>query len=153
MATAVPVNALSSEMTTGMSAPPMGSTMVTPNASAARISRSSAVRLAGSITSQVMPVAKTSPSRTLTGRAPGNTMGRLGIRPCSLPAATSDPANVTTPIRMSSAAGTLLRAPSSVVPAVRRISLTASSAAALPPTALNMLTSWGMAVIRTARAA
>ena len=30
IAAAVPVNELSSEMTTGMSAPPMGSTMVTP---------------------------------------------------------------------------------------------------------------------------
>ena len=35
IATAVPVNELSSEMTTGMSAPPMGSVMVTPNTSAA----------------------------------------------------------------------------------------------------------------------
>ena len=33
MATAVPVKALSSEMTTGMSAPPMGRTMSTPTAS------------------------------------------------------------------------------------------------------------------------
>ena len=37
MATAVPVNAFSSEMTTGMSAPPIGSTIVTPNTSAARM--------------------------------------------------------------------------------------------------------------------
>ena len=37
IATAVPVNAFSSEMTTGMSAPPMGSTMVTPKTSAARM--------------------------------------------------------------------------------------------------------------------
>ena len=35
IATAVPVNELSSEMTTGMSAPPMGSVIVTPNTSAA----------------------------------------------------------------------------------------------------------------------
>ena len=34
MATAESVNALSRAMTTGMSAPPMGSTMVTPNSSA-----------------------------------------------------------------------------------------------------------------------
>ena len=33
-----PVNALSSEMTTGMSAPPMGRTNMTPNSSASRIS-------------------------------------------------------------------------------------------------------------------
>ena len=41
MATAVPVKAFSSEMTTGMSAPPIGSTIVTPNASAARMTISS----------------------------------------------------------------------------------------------------------------
>ena len=35
IAAAVPVNELSSEMTTGMSAPPMGSTIVTPKISAA----------------------------------------------------------------------------------------------------------------------
>jgi hypothetical protein len=35
IATAVPVNALSNEITTGMSAPPIGSTIMTPNASAA----------------------------------------------------------------------------------------------------------------------
>ena len=36
MATAVPVNAFSSEITTGMSAPPIGSTIITPNASDAQ---------------------------------------------------------------------------------------------------------------------
>ena len=36
IAAAVPVNELSSEMTTGMSAPPMGSTIVTPKSSPAR---------------------------------------------------------------------------------------------------------------------
>ena len=35
IATAVPVKALSSEMTTGMSAPPIGMTMATPDSSAA----------------------------------------------------------------------------------------------------------------------
>ena len=35
IATAVPVKAFSSEMTTGMSAPPIGSTIVTPKTSAA----------------------------------------------------------------------------------------------------------------------
>ncbi len=35
IATAVPVNAFSSEMTTGMSAPPIGITIETPNISAA----------------------------------------------------------------------------------------------------------------------
>ena len=37
-ATARPVNALSSEITTGMSAPPIGSTKATPNTSASTIS-------------------------------------------------------------------------------------------------------------------
>ncbi len=42
IATAVPVNAFSSEMTTGMSAPPIGSTIMTPNASEASTRMSSA---------------------------------------------------------------------------------------------------------------
>ena len=46
IATAVPVNAFSSEITTGMSAPPIGSTIITPNASAASTTISSAGRLA-----------------------------------------------------------------------------------------------------------
>jgi hypothetical protein len=41
IATAVPVNAFSSDMTTGMSAPPIGITIVTPNASAATMTISS----------------------------------------------------------------------------------------------------------------
>ena len=52
IATAVPVNAFSSEMTTGMSAPPIGSTIVTPNASAAASRSSRAAPLPGSATSQ-----------------------------------------------------------------------------------------------------
>ena len=46
IATAVPVNAFSSEITTGMSAPPIGSTIITPNASDASTTISSAGRLA-----------------------------------------------------------------------------------------------------------
>ena len=42
IATAVPVNAFSSEITTGMSAPPIGSTISTPNASAASTTMSRA---------------------------------------------------------------------------------------------------------------
>ena len=45
MATAVPVNAFSSEITTGMSAPPIGITIDTPNASAAMITMLSPSRL------------------------------------------------------------------------------------------------------------
>ena len=44
MATAVPVRAFSSEITTGMSAPPIGNTMVTPRTSATAISDAETAR-------------------------------------------------------------------------------------------------------------
>src|SRR6266540_1988723 len=90
----------------------------------------------------------------LSARTPGNTTGRLAMTPCSLPEAMSEPENVTAPITTSRTVGTPTRAgmapPCAVV---RRKSCAATSAAAPPPTALNRLTSCGIAVIATVRAA
>ena len=88
MATAIPVNAFSREMTTGMSAPPIGSTMVTPNTSAARPVTSRAIQLAGSATSQTIPAANAAASTALSTRMPGNTHG--GARDDSLQLAGGD---------------------------------------------------------------
>jgi H+-translocating NAD(P) transhydrogenase subunit beta len=52
IATAVPVNAFSSEITTGMSAPPIGRTIITPNARAASTRMSMAGKLQGFVPSQ-----------------------------------------------------------------------------------------------------
>ena len=67
IATAVPVNAFSSEITTGMSAPPIGSTIVTPNASAASTTISRAGTLGVAIMNAAAPTATTA-SATLTTR-------------------------------------------------------------------------------------
>jgi len=112
IATADPVKAFSRAMTTGMSAPPIGSTIVTPKSSATATSPYSAIRESGASTSQSVPTAKDAGSRTLSSRAPGNTTGEPDTMPCSLPAATSDPEKVTAPMTMSSPPGSETRAPS-----------------------------------------
>ena len=101
IATAVPVNAFSSEITTGMSAPPIGITMSTPNARDATTTIHSPARLGVAITYPPAPSPSTASTR-LTTRAPGNVTGAEVITPCSLPAAMIDPENVTDPMITSS---------------------------------------------------
>jgi hypothetical protein len=149
IATAMPVKALSSEITTGMSAPPIGSTMVTPNTSAARQVTTRAIRLLGSTTSHTMPATNATASRALSARIPGNVTGLPETTPCSLPAAINEPVKVTPPMVMSSPA--VSAAVVSIAPPAVR-SWIASSAAAPPPTALKRLTSCGIPVIFTVRA-
>ncbi len=107
IATAVPVNAFSSEMTTGMSAPPIGSTIITPNASAASTTTSSPGRLAVPSMKAAVPMATTA-SATLIARLPLKMIGWLGTSPCSLPAATIEPENVTAPMSTSSSVNTVV---------------------------------------------
>ncbi len=102
IATAVPVNEFSSEITTGMSAPPMGSVIVMPK-----------IRAAARITSMIatfgVPVANRNSAATtvmnarpaVTSRPPGIRIGLPGTRPCSLPEAISEPLNVMDPMMMS----------------------------------------------------
>ena len=54
-----------------------------------------------------MPMATTAIT-ALTWREPGKTSGWLGMTPCSLPAAISDPENVTAPMITSSRAVTVV---------------------------------------------
>ena len=63
MATAVPVNAFSSEITTGMSAPPIGITIETPNASAAKMTTTSSQTLGEVIRYAPMPTATAASSQ------------------------------------------------------------------------------------------
>ena len=84
---------------------------------------------------------------TLTTPLAGMASLRMNFRPCSLPAATSEPEKVTEPIRMPRPAvisTTMVGSPSEV-----RMSLSATSAAAPPPTVLKMETSCGISVILT----
>ena len=77
IATAVPVKAFSSEITTGMSAPPIGSTISTPRPSAASTAMARIQALcAPAITS--MPAATAASSSTAdTAREPGKLTGWL----------------------------------------------------------------------------
>ena len=107
IATAVPVNAFSSEITTGMSAPPIGSTISTPNASAASTTMSSAGSDAVVSMNAAAPIAITA-SAALSTRPPLKITGWPVMIPCSLPAAISEPVNVTEPMSTSSTVKTVV---------------------------------------------
>ena len=87
IATAVPVHALSSEMTTGMSAPPMGSVIRTPAISAANRTPQSATIPAWPVTNITPSAAAASRSRPLIMLAPRIAIGRPGTTPASFPEA------------------------------------------------------------------
>ena len=89
-----PVKALSSEITTGMSAPPMGSTTKFPsNAAATRIPRTN--RTWESVPEAMITAlaTQTSSSAPLMNCWPGSWIGRPGSSPCSLAKAMFEPQN------------------------------------------------------------
>ena len=104
IATAVPVNALSSEMTTGMSAPPIGSVPSTPSASADEHAAAAAPATPPCRGRIGQPAGQRDQEQRRGSRQcpPRNVIGRPGIRPASLPAATTEPENVTPPMSRSS---------------------------------------------------
>jgi hypothetical protein len=103
IATAVPVNELRRLMTTGMSAPPMGSVIVTPKISAAARMTNISGRLAVPVTNRMSAATRViAANPAVTMRPPGIMIGLPGISPWSLPDATSDPVNVIDPMMMSS---------------------------------------------------
>jgi len=128
-ATASPVSALYKEITTGMSAPPIGSVMLTPSTSA----------------STKMPV--TTPGEVLTCDATSAPSASAAMRtmsvrnfcppkrrlpwmsPCSLPKAMALPLKDTAPIMPPTTARVLIAMPT----AAPRYSSTAAIAAAAPP--------------------
>ena len=75
IATAVPVNAFSSEITTGMSAPPMGSTMSLPKARAATTTISNAHRVCAPAIVQTDAAAATRTATADSRRPPGTATG------------------------------------------------------------------------------
>ena len=108
IATAVPVNELSSEMTTGMSAPPIGRTIVTPKMrAAARISEHHRHAQVAGPQVDGPDDGRPTASATVTIRPPGIMIGLPGIRPCSLPDAISEPVKVMLPMTMSRTVATL----------------------------------------------
>ena len=145
-----PVNALRSEITTGMSAPPIGSTNRIPKSSASP-TRSHSTHWS------CTPATSATPRATVASRTamlkmfwPGNVIGRPLRSSCSFAKAIIEPANEIEPISAESTVET-----EAVVarPAVAMWnSASATSAAAPPPTPLNRATICGIAVIFTVRA-
>ncbi len=109
IAAAVPVKEFRRLMTTGMSAPPMGSTMVTPKVSETAKTTSRA-RILTSLpsartgdspaenTSSNVPSRATMPRMAVVSVPPGTRMGLPLMSPCSLPEAMSEPAKVMLPM-------------------------------------------------------
>ena len=158
IAAAVPVNELSRLMTTGMSAPPMGRTMVIPKIRPARTTRPRTSRATSLVRetapaavamSTTVPRTATTARPTVMSRPPGRKIGLPAIRPWSLPPAMSEPVKVIEPMRAPST--TKIVVSTATAPSRMKSSI-ATRAAAPPPTALNSDTSCGIAVIFTVRA-
>ena len=147
IATAIPVQALSSEITTGMSAPPMGRTTSNPTDSADTTRTASGAMPSGVSTDQITARSATATAVASSIRCAGSRIGLPDTKPCSFPAAMSEPVTVTDPIRIPSAVGTAALIAAFAL--ARSVSSTAIRAAAPPPTMLNALTSCGIAVIFT----
>ena len=147
-----PVNAFSREITTGMSAPPIGSTTITP--SARRSTRSptihgSAPPIAADAAQAAAPA---SSSRFTACCARPSPSGRPGRISWSLPNATSEPQNDTEPTTAPNRKAITTYSGSPANASVVRNSDQAIRATAPPPTPLNSATICGIAVIRTRRA-
>ncbi len=163
IAAAVPVNEFSSEITTGMSAPPIGRTIVTPKMRPATTTTVRIARVAVLVSdsapaepriSATVPATATRAMRIVTIRPPGTLIGLPGMRPWSLPPAMSEPVNVTDPMTAPRTTKIVVSIGATAPPELRRMkSSMATRAAAPPPTALNRDTSCGIAVIFTVRAA
>ncbi len=159
IAAAVPVNEFSRLMTTGMSAPPIGRTIVIPKIRPDRTTRPRtrsvtsvlrAIAPAAAAISAAVPMTATTARATVMNRPPGRKIGLPAISPWSLPPAISEPVNVIEPM---SAPSTTKIVVSTGAPVPSRMkSSIATRAAAPPPTALNSDTSCGIAVIFTVRA-
>jgi hypothetical protein len=153
-AAARPVNAFNSEITTGMSAPPIGSTNRTPNnndpPTSAQISHCCSAPAAIAI-----PATNSArKSRAFSGCCNGYTIGRPRISSCSFANAIIEPANEMLPMIAESMIDALMSV-FSVPGSGARLwnSASAISAAAPPPTPLKSATICGIAVMRTLRAA
>ena len=98
-AAASPEYELSRAITTGMSAPPMGSTRKMPRTAATGTRSQNGTEEVGSRTSQTLRPKQTNANATLIACRPGRRMGRSGMRPWSLPKAMALPVKATPPIR------------------------------------------------------
>ena len=146
-----PVKAFSSEITTGMSAPPIGSTNMLP-----RIAAATSSRMKRPSDSEPAAIATAEPTATIASRAfmnccPGSWIGRPGRISWSFPNAMFEPQKETDPTIAAKTSGMTTSVGRS--PPELRNSAQAISATAPPPTPLNSATICGIAVIFTLRAA
>ena len=139
-ATDRPVNAFSSEITIGTSAPPTGSTSNRPIARPATPS-SEASPTDSFETRATASASATAVTPIISQRAPGSTTGRVVISSCSLANVTIEPANDTEPTSTVNAVATISNQPESCPLPPTASSTIATSAAAPPPTPLNIATS------------
>ncbi len=151
-AAARPVNAFNSEITTGMSAPPMGRTSRTPKRRAPITS--TIAQTPASVAPARTPTPTSARNRTpFTTCWPAKTIGRPGSSSCSLPNAIRLPEKLIDPIRAEKSKAPMCSG--STCPgsgASRWNSAAAIRAAAPPPTPLKSATICGIAVIFTRRA-
>ena len=103
IATAVPVNEFSSEMTTGMSAPPIGSVIVTPKISAAARITSMSGRFGVADPQEERAGDDGDRRQRQRHELAARDLDRLArdLRPISLPDAMSEPVKVMEPMTMS----------------------------------------------------
>ena len=147
-----PVKAFRVEMTTGMSAPPIGSTASTPSAPAAtsRTMKTSSLSEPATITTPAaMAMISSAP---LMNTPPGSFSGLPEMSSCSLPKAMFEPQKEIDPTIAANTSG-MPTSRSVRSPPCSRNSAHAISAIAPPPTPLNRATICGIAVIFTLRAA
>ena len=151
-ATASPVKELSSEITTGMSAPPIGITMRTPNSS----EPPSRVRNHGAPPPiAIMATVASNPTntRTLAAFCAVERMAFSEMIPWSLPKAIRLPLNEIEPMMQPNMVETAAVAPgASPAEAACRYSAVEMSAAEPPPNPFSSATICGMSVICTRRA-
>jgi hypothetical protein len=149
------VKAFSSEITTGMSAPPIGSTNMLPSSAAeTRMTRKSPSDSVPAAMAMPQPIAIAS-SAVLISCWPGSEIGRPGRTSCSLPNAMFEPQKEIEPMIAANRIGISWSSSGLPVPTSSwwRYSTNEISATAPPPTPLNSATICGIAVIFTPRAA
>ena len=149
-ATVRPVNAFSSEITTGTSAPPTGSTNNTPSTNDKPVQTTANGTLDAATAAMPQPTAPR-PTSDVTTCAPGTRIGRPVISSCSFAKVISEPVKLTLPTMAVNATAIAAAVESTLCR--RTYSSSATNIAAPPPTPLNSATICGIAVILTTRAA
>src|SRR5919106_1068600 len=149
-AAASPEYALSNEITTGISAPPIGITSLIPSRQETPVNHQYGADDVGHRTSQTLSATQINTSPPLIACRPGSRTGRSSMRLCSLPNATALPVNATPPMRAESAAETvnwmLISSTNPPLSASSNAAPTAS-AEAPPPNPFRTATTCGMAVM------